>query len=55
MKQLQLLVNQTGLIEQIEAELFEQWCDPDANWTEIKNQLNLLETAGKVLRRMESD
>ena len=55
-KQLQLLVKQTGLVEQIRADLFEQWKQTeDCDWYEINQQMNLLETAEKVLRRMGSE
>ena len=56
MKQLQLLVKQTGLVEQIEAQLFQDWKQTeDCDWYEINQQMNLLETADKVLRRMGSE
>lgn len=53
-KELLALVQETGLADRLRAELFAEWAEGN-DWDGIRQKLNLLSQAEKVLRRMAQD
>lgn len=49
------LIKETGLIEQIRGDLYEDFLKTEAeDWKHIRTKLELLQTAEDILRRMGS-
>ena len=53
-QELRALLDRTGLLAALRAELFTQWmASPQTHWPQIEAQLGVLNTADIVLKRME--
>lgn len=53
MRQLKELIEETGLVEAIKSDLYDDFLKKQDNWHDIRLKLEVLETAEQILRRME--
>ena len=52
-RQLKELIEETGLVEAIKSDLYDDFLKKQDNWHDIRLKLEVLETAEQILRRME--